>query len=328
MTTPDAHRAYAVLVAPLCALCLVLTVAGDEVPIYSAQRTPQPPAIDGRLTDTCWSKAERSAPFVAIYGAAVEAETRGVLCWDEAYLYIGLICREPLLQKLREQLADGTTTGFEESIEVFLDGNRDRHSYVQVMVSARGDRYTAEGTQRRHALDAVWQAAVALGDGEWTVELRLPLDMLGVDHPSDRALCGLNLNRTRTLGGKTTYSCWSDTKGGFHTPARFGRLLFFEYRQWLAASLRHRLGAIERRARALAVDYPNATSEPASRIAELGTARAAALDALMAAPTMTARTFAPFFVRVEALVAEGHDLLADLRLAIIRSEFESGERPR
>ena len=306
----------------LCSLLSPLSARSqDELRVYSATRTPRPLVVDGKLTEPCWADAERTDPFVLIRGAPASVETRGMLCWDDDALYVAIVCDEPVSVKLRGLMDTGAIRGFEESIEVFIDANFDRHTYLQFMLSVLGEKYSARGVARDPSLDASWAAGVSLGDGNWTAELRLPLEMLGISQPSVKTLCGLNLNRTRMVGGKTAYTCWSDTKGGFHTPSRFGRLLFAGYGDWLKANTQDRLATIEREASSLLADYQVTTPSLTARLQVLTEKREELVASLSATRMDDAMAFTPVYNAGESLVTRAEELLADVRLEVMRNQF-------
>lgn len=299
--------------------------------VYSARRTSQPPTMDGKLAEQCWANAERTSPFVLIHGAPASAQTRGMLCWDDEALYVGIVCGEPLSAKLRGLMDTGAVQGFEESIEVFVDADFDRHTYLQFMLSVLGEKFSARGMARDPSLDASWTAGVSIGNGQWTVELRLPLEMLGISQPSEKALCGLNLNRTRTIGGKTAFTCWSDTKGGFHTPSRFGRLIFVGYSDWLKANIQDRLVGVARESRGLLADYRVTTPSLTARRQALTNQRNEFVASLSTTEVDEAMAFTPVYSTGESLVARAKELLADVRLGIIGNQFQRfppAERPQ
>ena len=68
------------------------TRAGDgKAARYTCLRAAGPIAIDGRLDEEAWTRAERSPRFVdAVTGAITLYETRAAMLWDDEYLYVGL----------------------------------------------------------------------------------------------------------------------------------------------------------------------------------------------------------------------------------------------
>jgi len=306
--------------------CMIFAVSASfaEEPfrIYSAKKVAKAPVIDGKLTEECWTKAEKTSSFVAIYGAKVSTQTTGLLCWDNKNLYVGYICEEPLAATMRDLIQKGAITGFEESIELFVDGNFDRNTYVQFMVGASGQRHNSKGMMVDPAMNDLWSSEVSLNDNNWSVEIRVPLDILGIRRPSEKSLCGLNLNRTRTIGGSTVYSCWSDTKGGFHTPSRFGRLIFVSYADWLRADIQERLAGENREMKRLMKKYRKSTSAFKGKFDDLKKAHHKFLEMLSSESPDTAEKFAPLNEKADALVARYAGLLAEMRLAVIRDQFQ------
>jgi len=293
---------------------------GEPLRIYSAAKTGAPPAIDGELAEPCWRSAERTAAFVRNNGAALRVRTRAMLCRDHENLYVGFVCDEPLAGKLRGAIENGAIAGFEESIEVFVDGNADRHTYIQVMLNVTGRKFSARGTVRAPSLDQRWSGATAIHEADWTAEMRLPLELLGIESPSSDAVCGLNVNRTRSIDGHVVYSCWSNTKGGFHTPARFGTLIFAGYADWLGASVRSRADAISSEARELLAQYPRAAAQVAGALTALDRTRQEFRRGL-AAKELTAAELQALYDRGQSLTAEYETALSKARLAVIRTEF-------
>jgi len=296
--------------------------AEEPFRIYSAAKISKPPVIDGKLIEECWKRAEKSAPFVAIYRAKVLAETRGMLCWDKKNLYVAFICDEPLMDTMKALVGRGVILGFEESVEVFIDGNCDRNTYIHFMLSVTGEKVTQRGMTPDALMDDLWSAAVSLNDDNWTVEMEIPLDMVGIRRPSEESLVGLNLNRTRTIHGETVFSCWSDTKGGFHTPAHFGRLIFVPYAEWLKANVEERVEKTKKEIEVLIKRYRKSTISFKDSLEDLEKAQEEFAQVLSSESPDTAEKFFPLYGRGDSLVASYEGLLSKVRLAIIANQFE------
>ena len=305
-------------------MVFVMSVGFAEEPfhIYSARKVEKAPVIDGKLTEECWAKAEKASSFVAIYGAKVENQTKGMLCWDNKNLYVGYICEEPLAATMKDLVQKGAITGFEESIELFVDGDFDRDTYVQFMVGASGERHNSKGMMVDPLMNDLWSSEVSYNDDSWSVEMQAPLDILAVRRPSEESLCGLNLNRTRTIGGSTVYSCWSDTKGGFHTPSRFGRLIFVSYADWLKANVQERLNGENKEMKKLLKRYKKSTRAFEKKFDDLKKAHEEFLKVLSSESPDSAEKFAPLNDKGDALVARYADFLSEMRLAVIRNQFK------
>jgi hypothetical protein len=306
----------------MIAMCLgSLAVAGAETfPLISARQVATPPTIDGRLDEACWSGEEATAPFVAIGGAAVPFTTRGRLCWDADYLYIGLTCPEPDMALLRPRLQQGKLSPMEESIEIFLDASHDHHSYLQFRIGLQGERDTSRGTNRDFALDAHWRGAAHLGEDGWTAEAAIPFRLLEA-RPTPDALWGLNLNRQRVVTQAGMWTCWSDTKGGFHSPSRFGHLVFAPYAEWLTAHYRQHLAVVEEDAQQLRARYPHSTAGHADQTDGVLAQWQAFFARVQAADLPTGDACLPLYADGEKLVTASNALIDALRLAILKGGF-------
>jgi hypothetical protein len=102
----------------------------------------------------------------------------------------------------------------DDSVEVFLDPPGDA-PYVQLAASCTGAQKT-RGEVR-------WEVATRRGKDRWAVEMRISLDSPGV--PVEKgARWGVNFCRTQIR--LKEHSAWSPTGRSFHSPERFGVLIF------------------------------------------------------------------------------------------------------
>jgi len=231
-------RVTVVLWAAIGNVACVCAAVGEEPWLaYSAAKTDKSPVVDGRLNDPCWQGIERTRPMTCLGGAAAPVATTGLLCWDDKNLYIGLICLEPKMAVIRQRIQDRQLVAFAESVEIFLDAEHYHFNFLQCRVDITGKRSTFQGVDRSDAINRRWIGEVAQDEGQWTVEVAIPWDLLGNTCPDKKTIYGLNLNRNRTMesasGDYGGCTCWSDTKGPFQMPNRFGHLVFFPYATFL-----------------------------------------------------------------------------------------------
>ena len=294
--------------------------AADALPFLAALRTAQPPALDGRLDEPCWQGAEQTPPFVCIGGAAAPVETRGRACWDDTHLYVAVTCGEPLMGVLRERRDKGLLTPMEESVEIFIDTECDRFTYLQLRVGAQGERDTHNRNDIAHDLTPRWRAAAAGHEDHWSIEAAIPFALLG-GRPAPDALWGINFCRQRCIRPEGMWTCWSDTRGGFHSPDRFGRLVFAPYGEWLGAYFGRRADGLAREMAEMAGAYPQGAAGMRERLPALEARRAEFRGAAAAAAPAGGPQCLAFFERGEALLASYERALDELRLAVIASEF-------
>jgi len=302
----------------LCGAC----AAGAEEPylIYSAVKTAEAPAIDGRLDDACWKKAEQTQPFVAIGGGPVAVQTVGMLAYDQANLYIAIVCPEPAMPRLKGLIDTNDVKDMDESVEIFIDSRYSRSNYLQFRVSILGGRDTHDQINIRNDLTPEWRGAAALNAESWAVEVAIPLSLLGVA-VDDASLWGLNLNRQRLMGQGDMWTCWSATKGPFASPHRFGRLIFSPYSTWRKAHYTKQIDELLAQMTTLSKAYPYVESLAQSQIATAGKLDAEYQAEVGKAGAVTAVQCGSQAALAEKLVQEYRRIVDNLRLKIIQSEF-------
>ena len=111
--------------------------------------------------------------------------TRFRFCTDPRNLYIAAECGEPAGVN-RDDPDDRPWSS--DSVEIFLAGGAHPAWFRQLVVGANGGKFS------RMIHESQWQAAVACGEGQWSAEIAVPLEMLGALDRDD--LC-LNMLRTR-----------------------------------------------------------------------------------------------------------------------------------
>lgn len=292
-------------------------MAGD-LPFYAALHTRETPRVDGVLDEPCWQRAEQTAPFAQIGGAAAEVPSRALACWDEGNLYVAFICSEPLMADLQARIGRGEIQPFDESIEVFLDPAHDRYSYLQLRVDVLGNRDTHRRNDPAVEVDCQWTGAAGHGVDAWTVEMAVPFAMLG-PRPGADTLWSFNVNRQRMAHrGPVQWTCWSDTRGGFHSPSRFGHLVFTGYQAWLRFHFRSRLDAVEGQMGDLALRFPEVGEALSAQLRQLDQRQAAFLEQAAADEFGGEEDCRSLFDRGEALLAEYGQALDEMRLVVIR----------
>jgi len=219
-------------------------------PEYRCHRAPSPIVIDGRLDDPAWQAAEGVDLVLADSGAAPRQRTTARLLWDDDYLYIAFDCEDDDIWGVTTERDKDIYN--QEVVEVFIDDDCDDWSYVEIEVSPLNavlDLYMLNRDGHRRSFwnwnseglkTAVWvdgdptRRGKADGnpDRRWTVELALPLkDCMTAPHlpPQHGDVWHINLYRIDRGVHADEYSAWSPPGViNYHTPERFGRLVFGE----------------------------------------------------------------------------------------------------
>jgi len=147
----------------------------DGIPV---PRAPKPVNVNGKLDDPAWRDATALTDFVTGRSQRSEVATRVLVTYDDANLYLAVICTEPNTDKLV-----ATATGRDgkvwddDSIEVYLDpGATKKGDYYGFFVNSKNVIYD-------RTRDANWsgewvsQTAVIPGIA-WVAELAIPFKTL------------------------------------------------------------------------------------------------------------------------------------------------------
>ncbi len=188
----------------------------------------RPPVIDGALDEPCWRRAGRADDFIPFRTASrLRVKTTVLACADRRALYFGFLCSEPPGARLRAAATgrDGRVWD-DDSVELFLDTNRDLHTYYQIIVNPRG-AFFDQDTGAAGLAGPKWDGPVAAAarrrpDG-WSAEVKLEFAGLRLAEAKSR-VWGANFARTSLRGGRSLY-VWAPVRRNFGEPERFGRLV-------------------------------------------------------------------------------------------------------
>lgn len=180
-----------------------LAQPGDRA-VVAAPVGDVPLVIDGHLAEAAWATAEETGDFVErrpVRGAVPPVATRFAVLYDEDALYFGITCElaEGEVPRAAELTRDSTRVFADDTVSVKLDVRHDRRNTLGFAVNAAGAMldYVAIDNGRifRPEFDTVWEAAVHVGEREWTVEMRLPATALGLSSQEGVRIFGLEITR-------------------------------------------------------------------------------------------------------------------------------------
>ena len=216
----------------------------NYLPAYICRRTSVVPSLDGSMSAAAWQQAAPVTLVQAASGEPPRQPTEARLLWDDSYLYIGFRCTD---SRIYATLAGrGEHLWEEEVVEVFLDDDADEYSYAEFEVNPLNAILELYIIKRGEVWKQLWdwhspgmRAAVKV-DGDptnpdstdrgWTAEIALPWeDFCTAPYlpplPGDR--WRMNLYRIDRSPAGDEYSAWSPPgRNAFHTPERFGWLIF------------------------------------------------------------------------------------------------------
>jgi Domain of unknown function (DUF5916)/Carbohydrate family 9 binding domain-like len=198
-----------------CAAIVVLasaSVAQGQTSVerinVTAVRTPEPPVIDGRLSEESWSRAEAASAFTQRdpdEGRPATERTEVKILYDNDALYIAarLFDSQPELIGRRLSSRDGGKDGNRDAdpdadrIIIYLDSMYDRLTGAAFGVSAANvqeDAIIFNDTFVDKSWDAVWQSHVSIDEAGWSAEIRIPLSQLRFP-VADKQTWGVNVER-------------------------------------------------------------------------------------------------------------------------------------
>lgn len=191
----------------------------EPVPTITVSAIGEPPEIDGELNDAAW-QGHPNIPTLTILANGDEPSERTAvwLAYDDEALFIALRCEESQMAKLVANHQErGAPLYQDDDVEVFVmppGANR----ALQFAVNPLGTISDSFGNNQP------WTAAAQQHADRWTVELRIPFEVLGVEAAPERgASWGMQFGRQQKPKGEVT--SWTPGRA-FNVPEGFGLVVF------------------------------------------------------------------------------------------------------
>jgi len=225
-----------------CLFTFTARAQTSRLPVYEVRRTAGPIKVDGKLDDTAWKKAPLVGDFVNTSDGSQSAyKTEARVLYDENFIYFAFRCVDDniwsTMRRRDEHLWE------EEVVEVFLQGDPNQPSYIELEVNPLGAmldiymlavrkplHYESWNSEKlRWAVQVDGTVDGKPGDREWNCEIALPLeDVVTAPHnpplPGDRWRMNLYRGEQRPTPANLA---WSPTfRDDFHIPQRFGEIVF------------------------------------------------------------------------------------------------------
>ena len=233
-----AARAVSVLPA-LIFFAAFLPAAGVK-----AVRVAAGPEIDGRLDDPVWAEASPTSDFRMVEptpGAEPTEKTEMRIIYDEAALYIGILCRdrEPGRITANTMAHDeggsasgggysyyhfGSASPSDDQVVVLLDPFQDKRTAYVFFINARGAR--GEGLVYAGSAslnwDGIWDAESRIGEDGWSAEFRIPFK--SISFKPGLTVWGLNVERYIPRKMETIRLSGVSRDSNFHNPGESAAL--------------------------------------------------------------------------------------------------------
>ena len=244
---------YSILIAIVTG-CFASVLSGAEPsfdPVLSAVKADAKMTIDGKDTESCYSKAQRTAAFKSRYGQNICPASYVRAAYDDKKFYFFYECLEESSRKSNRN----------DSVELFIKGTKeDDGDYYQVYAVLDGltiinkKEYPVTDPAIKKKFEVKFQRK---GNG-YCCEIAVSRDLF-----SDNAgmIWRVNFNRSRiTEDLAPQLSCWSPTGSAFHTPSRFGYMILEDQRtfakKYFTPEVRKQLEQIQQ----FAKKYPETVS--------------------------------------------------------------------
>lgn len=152
--------------------------------IVAAERTANPPKIDGILNDDAWIKALPAKDFVQFVpynGKAASFNSKVKFVYDDAALYVGAMLYDPNPDSILTELSQRDEINMSDYFGVYIDCFHDNLTAFGFFVTSAGvqvDMKFTQGGGEESSWDAVWQSGVNICDSGWVAEYKIPYSAL------------------------------------------------------------------------------------------------------------------------------------------------------
>src|SRR3954464_827423 len=163
-------------------------------PELRAERVTGTLAVDGKLDEADWLRAQPATQFIQtdpVEGQpATERTEVRVLIGDDA-LYVGARLYDSSHQRVRTVLARRDDAVEADEFDLYLDTFHDHLSGVRFRITPGGAVLdgilgsSAQGSDEDDSWDPVWESATIVDSLGWSAELRIPLSQLRYNSTAD-----------------------------------------------------------------------------------------------------------------------------------------------
>ena len=159
--------------------------APPAVPGMRAFRKEGAIALDGRLDDAAWQRAEASRNFTQSWpnpGQPGTDPTEVRVLYDDEAIYVAVRAFDSRPDSIAAQLARRDVSGiYSDWIHVIIDSYYDRRTAYRFTVNPKGvmkDVANSNDNSEDANWDAVWDVATRIDSAGWVAEYRIPLSQL------------------------------------------------------------------------------------------------------------------------------------------------------
>jgi Domain of unknown function (DUF5916) len=149
-------------------------------------------AVDGRLDEPDWARAEPFSGFVQVFpgeGAPPNEATEVRILYGEKALYVGVLCRDGRPMDIVRPLGRRDRPPASDNVTVLVDSQNDHRSALLFSLTAGGvqsDGLVYDDDRITYEWDAPWEGAVSISDDGWSAEFAIPLSVMSYRPAADQ----------------------------------------------------------------------------------------------------------------------------------------------
>lgn len=176
------------------------------------------PNIDGKLDEECWKETAIFTNFYSNKGGKSKNQTVVLLTYDEKNLYIGAICTEEMIEKIKG-----------DKLNILISPNLDNKFYKIEIDTSGKSRFYKISNGDKEEINSPINSSISVDTDKkaWFMEMSLPLNSLSIDKIKDKEKWRLNIIRFRfKVDGDISF--WSGNFSNADTPNGFGEIQFIQ----------------------------------------------------------------------------------------------------
>lgn len=158
-------------------------ISSDTLNVIIAKRTDQKINLDGAPDETFWQHAQKiNLPYEFEPGnnAPAKVKTDAFFSYDDNNLYIGFICYETDISKLRAHITERDRCYQDDWFGILLDTFNEKKRAYEIFVNPQGIQMDAIWTPdyEDDSYEVIWQSAAVILPDRWTGEMVIPFKSL------------------------------------------------------------------------------------------------------------------------------------------------------
>ncbi|MCY4401998.1 MAG: DUF5916 domain-containing protein [Candidatus Poribacteria bacterium] len=218
------HFARNFILMNCCVFFIMFVNLNVHSQTIAAKKVENVPVVDGKLDDSPWLQITPIEEFmVAELKTTVPDKTQVFIVYNDSAIYISFRCIQDKSTIIANQTRKDGSFKFEDHVAVYLDTYLDKQRTYRFAVNPLGTQLDEK--QGDLGWDGEWSAAAVTEESSWTVEMKIPYQILDMPR-SEKQTWGLNLVRRHQSVDRT--STWADTGVNVSEANRFGSLTDIE----------------------------------------------------------------------------------------------------